>query len=187
MSDDLVATLRAVIERLEALGIDYMVVGSVAALAHGHSRTTQDFDVVVRAGGDELRAFVRSLPAGQYYASEDAAIDAARLATLFNVIDLGTGWKVDVIPLKRRAFSQREFGRRRAVKLLGLDVQVASVEDVIVAKLEWSAMSGGSSRQIDDVQALVRLAGAALDRAYIQEACRELGLSEAWLNLNVSS
>jgi len=187
VSDDLVATLRAIVERLEALGIGYMVVGSVAALAHGHSRTTQDFDVVVEAGGDQLRAFVRSLPAARYYASEDAAIDAVRLSTLFNVIDLGTGWKVDVIPLKPRPFSQREFGRRRTIEVLGLEVQVASVEDVIVAKLEWSAMSGGSDRQIADVKALVRLAGAALDRAYIQEACRELGLSEAWLNLNVSS
>jgi hypothetical protein len=184
VSDDLAATLRAIIERLEALGIGYMVVGSVAALAHGHSRTTQDFDVVVQAGGEQLRAFVRSLPAGRYYASEDAAIDAARLSTLFNVIDLGTGWKVDVIPLKRRPFSQREFGRRRAVELLGLQVRVASVEDVIVAKLEWSVMGGGSTRQLDDVKALIRLSGAALDRAYIEQACDELGLADAWLNVS---
>lgn len=59
MSDDLAATLRAIIERLSALGVEYMLVGSVAALAYGRSRATQDFDLVVALDEATARAFVR--------------------------------------------------------------------------------------------------------------------------------
>lgn len=46
-----------------------MLVGSMAALAHGRSRSTQDFDVVIDADLPTLRALVRSLPDDRFYAS----------------------------------------------------------------------------------------------------------------------
>jgi hypothetical protein len=49
MTDELTDTLREIVARLEALGIGYMLVGSVAALAHGRSCSTQDFDLVIEA------------------------------------------------------------------------------------------------------------------------------------------
>lgn len=180
MSDDLAAALRAILARLEAAGIAYMVVGSVAALAYGRSRTTQDFDVVVEADEARLIAFVRSLPEDLFYASEDAARDAVRRGTLFNLIDMTTGWKIDVVPRKRRPFSLREFERRRKIVVLGVEVFVASVEDVILAKLEWSRVGGGSSRQLEDVAELVRLVGASLDVAYVDAGAVELDVVEAW-------
>ena len=36
---------------------------------------------------------------------------------MFNVIDLATGWKVDLIIRNSRAFSQEEFTRRQRVSL----------------------------------------------------------------------
>ena len=44
MTDELTDTLREIVSRLEARGIPYMLVGSVAALAYGRTRSTQDFD-----------------------------------------------------------------------------------------------------------------------------------------------
>ena len=183
MSDDLVATLRAILERLEQLGLPYMLVGSVAALAHGRSRATQDFDLVVELDEARARELVRSLPGDRFYASEDAAVDAVRRRTLFNVIDMSTGWKVDLVPLKRRPFSQREFQRRREVEVLGMRVFVASLEDIILAKLEWSELGGGSARQLEDVRELVRIAGEQLDVAYVEAGVAELGVSAAWTSV----
>ena len=109
MTDELTATLREIISRLDALGIDYMLVGSVAALAHGRARSTQDFDVVVEPDATGLRALLKSLPAERFYASEVALNEALSMQSQFNIIDMDTGWKVDVIPRKRREFSQTEF------------------------------------------------------------------------------
>lgn len=180
MSDDLAATLRAILEGLDRIGIDYMLVGSVAALAHGRARSTQGFDVVVKLDARSLDALIRALPESRFYVSADAARDALARSTLFNVIDTTTGWKVDLVPLKPRAFSRREFARRARIKLLGEEVFVATVEDVIASKLEWSSLSGGSDRQREDVRELLRLHAERLDLPYIEAAVRELHIEDEW-------
>lgn len=179
MTDELTETLREILARLEAQGIAYMVVGSVAAAAYGRQRATQDFDVVVEAGASALRALVRSLPEDRFYASEEAAMEALRYETQFNVLDMATGWKADLIPRKHRAFSETEFARRTRLEVMGVPMYVASVEDVIVAKLEW-AKAGGSERQLEDVRTLVRLRGDLLDRAYVEQWVQRLDLREMW-------
>jgi len=75
---------------------------------------------------------------------------------LFNVIDLASGWKIDLIIRKSRAFSQEEFHRRQRVDLQTLSLYVASAEDVVVAKLEWSKLAQ-SQRQIEDVAGILRV------------------------------
>jgi hypothetical protein len=180
VTDDLASTLRAIIDRLAETEIPYMLVGSVAALAHGRSRATQDFDLVIDVDAARLRALVASLPAARFYVSEEAALDALQRQTMFNVIDLETGWKIDLVPRKRRPFSGVEFSRRQKLELLGLRVFVASVEDTIIAKLEWSKLGGGSSRQLEDVRELVSLAGDRLDHAYVRRWVADLGLEAEW-------
>jgi len=186
VTDDPYATLRAIVERFESTGVPYMIVGSIAALAHGRSRATQDFDVVAELDVARLRAFLASLPAERFYVSEDAALDALRLETLFNVIDLETGWKIDVVPRKRREFSRVEFGRRRELSLEGVRVVVASLEDTLLAKLEWSKLAGGSARQLDDAKELLRLASRTLDRAYVEHWVTELGIRDEWAKVTDS-
>jgi hypothetical protein len=180
MSDDLAATLRALVERLDALDIAHMLVGSVAALAHGRSRSTQDFDVVIDVERDSLLALVQALDPERFYVSEEAAIEALTRWSSFNVIDLATGWKVDLIPLKPRPFSRREFSRRQSMSVFDIEVCVASVEDVVLAKLEWSKRAGGSARQLEDVRELVSLWGDRLDCDYVAAGAAELGVVDAW-------
>jgi len=180
VTDDLVSTLRAIVDRLNQLRIPYMVVGSIAALAHGRTRATQDFDLVIELDATRLRALAASLPSERFYFSEEAALDAVRRESMFNVVDLESGWKVDFVIRKRREFSRAEFTRRTELELLGLRIFVATLEDTIVAKLEWANLGGGSARQLDDVRELVALAGARLDTRYVEHWVNELGLDTEW-------
>lgn len=180
MTDELTDTLQEIVSRLEARGIPYMLVGSVAALAYGRTRSTQDFDVVIEARAGALLAFVRSLPEERFYAAEEAALEALQHETQFNVIDMITGWKVDLIPRKERAFSETEFARRSRVEVLGAELFVATIEDTIIAKLEWAQAGGGSQRQLEDVRELVKLGGSELDRGYIERWVAALGLEAMW-------
>ncbi len=180
MTDDPLATLRSIVERFESAGIPYMIVGSIAALAHGRNRATQDFDVVAELDATRLKTLLSSLPEQRFYVSESAAFDALKHETLFNVIDNETGWKIDIVPRKRREFSRVEFERRRELTLAGSKVVVASLEDTLIAKLEWSKIAGGSARQLEDARELVRIGGATLDRAYVERWVSELGLEDAW-------
>jgi hypothetical protein len=170
---------RRITSALDQAGITYMLTGSFASAYYGALRSTQDIDLIIEATPVQLRAFVQGLPSTEYYVDLDAALKAHDRQSLFNLIDLATGWKIDLITRKFRAFSQEEFGRRRPVKLLGLSVFVASAEDVVISKLEWSKLAQ-SQRQIEDVAAILRMRWEALDMSYLEKWIRELGLEEAW-------
>jgi uncharacterized nucleotidyltransferase DUF6036 len=158
-----------------------MLTGSFASAYHGAPRSTQDIDIVIAANPEQLRRFVAYLPSCEHYADLDAALEAHRRQSLFNVIDLATGWKIDLIIRKLRAFSQEEFGRRQLVNVQGLALFVASAEDVVIAKLEWSKLAQ-SQRQIEDVAAILRLRWELLNRAYLERWISELNLNEEWSN-----
>jgi len=171
--------LRLVAARLDALGIPFMLTGSVAAAFHGAGRATLDVDLVIDASRDQLSALVSSLSAPDLYVSVDAAMEALDRESLFNVIDTTTGWKADLIIRKTRPFSQAEFARRRAFELEGMALWVATVEDLVIAKLEWAKL-GASLRQIEDVAAMLRIAGDSVDRPYLDGWITELGLAAQW-------
>jgi hypothetical protein len=155
------------------------VSGSFASAYYGAPRSTQDIDLVIEADPAQLRTFIQNLPTGGYYADLDAALAAHQRQSLFNVIDLATGWKVDLIIRKSRAFSQEEFSRRQRVTLQGLPLFVASAEDIVIAKLEWSKLAQ-SQRQIEDVVSILRMRAESLDRSYLEKWIRELGLEKEW-------
>ncbi len=98
---------------------------------------------------------------------------------MFNVIDLATGWKIDLILLKSRSFSQEEFHRRQQITLHELAIFVATAEDVIISKLEWSKL-GQSKRHIEDVAGILKLRWESLDLSYLEKWIEDLGLKKEW-------
>lgn|SRR5208282_3146507 len=164
---------------LDRVGIPYMLSGSFASAYYGSPRSTQDIDLVIAPTPTQLRVFMQGLPSAEYYADLDSALEAYKHQSLFNVIDLATGWKIDLIIRKSRPFSQEEFSRRQLVTLQGIPLFVASGEDVVIAKLEWSKLAQ-SQRQIEDVVAILRTRRESLDRPYLEKWTSELGLTKEW-------
>jgi hypothetical protein len=175
--------LARIVAALEVVGIPHMIAGSFASTHFGLPRSTYDIDVVIEATPAKLDAFVRSLSPDSYYVDPGAAREALRHQGQFNVIDMATGWKIDLIIRKNRPFSVEEFGRRIAADILGVPAHVATAEDTIIAKLEWARLGGGSERQLRDVQEIVDVRGAELDRPYIERWVDELGLRDEWARI----
>lgn len=177
--------LRRLTAIFDAESIAYMLTGSLASTLYGEPRSTVDVDLVVVLDAAALGALLSALPEDRYYVSEDAARDALKRQGQFNVIDLETGWKVDLILRKRRPFSLEEFDRRVRREVLGVEIDLVSVEDSILSKLEW-ARRGGSERQLRDVRAMVMLQRDRLDVAYIERWAEELGVLELWREVRVA-
>lgn len=177
---DLGDFLARLVERLEAAQVPYMLAGSVASTFHGMPRSTQDVDVVVELSSQSLSKLLSELPDDAYYVSADAARDALRRQAQFNIIDLATGWKADLIVRKSRPFSAEEFQRRVRAEVFGVGTWIASPEDTVLSKLEWSKRGGGSERQLRDVVGIVELRGAELDRAYIKKWAAALRVEDLW-------
>ncbi|MGC1274092.1 MAG: hypothetical protein WBC44_10325 [Planctomycetaceae bacterium] len=174
MDDPLVRITAA----LDAAGVPYMLTGSFASSIHGETRTTHDIDLVIDPTAGQLRRFVAALPPAEYYVSLPAAFDALERRSQFNVIELEANWKVDLIVRRERPFSEVEFDRRSDVEYAGKRIQIATAEDVILAKLEW-AKSGGSLRQIEDAAGILK-ARDNLDSAYLDHWVRELQIDREW-------
>ncbi len=171
--------LAVIIRELDRFEIPYMLAGSFASTYHGAPRTTHDIDVVIAPSREKLDQLVEGLDPDRFYVSEAAAEEAWRRRGMFNVVLFDSGWKVDLILCKDRAFSRAELARRQRVDLGGLEVWMATAEDTVVAKLEW-ARAGESERQIRDVIGILETSGEQLDRAYIERWVEELGLVDSW-------
>lgn len=174
--------LTRVVDLLDRLDVPYMVTGSLAAAYHGAPRSTQDVDLVVEIEREQIEPFVDAVRREGWYVSEESARAAVRDFGQFNVIEAETGWKVDFIVRKDRAFSREEFGRRRKVEALGGTVYMVTPEDLIIAKLEWARL-GESERQLRDVRGILAVQGAELDRTYVDHWTEQLGVAETWRSI----
>lgn len=172
--------LAMVVALLDRAGVPHMLAGSAASSFHGEPRATQDLDLVIDPSPEALTAFVAALDPERFYVGD--AVRALARRDQFNVIDVTTGWKVDLIIRKGRPFSREEFARRLPVEVLGVHTAVATAEDTVLAKLE-RARAGGSERQQADVVSVLRVAGP-LDDAYLDRWAAELDLAaeldQAW-------
>lgn len=82
--------LRRITAALESAGIAYMLTGSFARAHYGVPRSTQNIDLIIEATAVQLQTFVNGLPEDEY-SDLDAAPEAHRKESRFNVIDLATG------------------------------------------------------------------------------------------------
>ena len=168
--------LGRIVERLGAAGIPHALAGSLASGFHGEPRATNDIDLVIAPTREQLDAFIDSL-GSDYYVSKEAAHDALRNRSMFNIIEFQSGWKAHLIVQKDRPFSREEFDRRKTENLSGLQVPIVSPEDVILSKLEWSKISE-SERQIRDALGVAVVQWTSLDKEYLRKWAEELGIAD---------
>ena len=168
--------LRAVVAALDAAGIPHMLVGSYASSSHGAPRSTNDIDLVIDPTPETLPRFLEAFDDPRYYVPS-TALDALAQRDQFNIIDTTTGWKVDLVIRKERPFSRSELDRRVPADVLGVEVRVATVEDTVLAKLEWAAM-GGSDRQLHVGATVLAVHAGDVDDDYLDRWAPELGVTE---------
>jgi hypothetical protein len=171
--------LAVLAQAFDGAGVPFMLAGSFASSMHGAPRATQDIDLVIDPSFESLDRLLGLLSSDRLYVDADVARDEFRRRGQFNVIDLETGWKADLIFRKARRFSRSELERKVTLTVLGLSVPVASAEDTILAKLEWAKL-GQSERQLRDVRGILDVCKGALDRDYIERWLDDLGVRELW-------
>jgi hypothetical protein len=171
--------LKTVVHILDQAEVPYMLTGSLASSYYAVPRSTRDIDFVVDSSEHGIERLVDGLLTAGLYVDRDAAFVAWRERGQFNAIDPSLGWKADLIVRRDRPFSIAEFHRRRPASILGVELSLASFEDVILAKLEWAKM-GDSELQREDVAQLLERGKERLDRPYLERWVGVLGLEAEW-------
>jgi hypothetical protein len=175
--------LRIAVEACDRLGITYLVTGSTASIAYGEPRFTNDIDILVDLPADLVDAFCDAFPEDEFYLNRQTVRTCVRDAFQFNLIHPASGLKIDFIVLTRSEYDRSRVQRRRLLPALAdQDVCFASPEDVIVKKMLYYR-EGESPKHIRDIGGIIRVQGAKLDRAYIAEWARRLGVDGIWLQI----
>lgn len=171
---------------LEATGIEYALVGSVASSAFGEPRATMDIDMVARLTKPLLERLGKLLGADYYFDLETAEA-ALRPGGSFNIVSMQSVTKFDFFPIEGDAFGTSQLARRRMAKvdfLSDVEVPVASPEDIVLAKLRWYDLGGRTSeRQWSDILGVLRVQSGKLDWGYIEEWGPRLGVVELVMKL----
>jgi hypothetical protein len=172
--------LKLVVRILNRAGIDYMVTGSVASGLQGEPRSTHDIDLVVALSHSAAKTLIQAFPAPDYYVSEESIHDAIAGRSMFNLLSLVDGDKVDFWMLTDEPFDRSRFSRKYSEEVAGMSMNVSAPEDTILVKLRWAKLSGGSEKQVTDALRVYEVQRAKLDQAYLTEWARRLGVDDLW-------
>jgi hypothetical protein len=168
------------VDALERLGVPYMLVGSLASIAYGEPRLTQDIDIVVALSEHDVHAFCAAFPDPEFYVSEPAVRDAVRRRFPFNVIHPTSGNKIDFMLPRDDEWGSGQIERRRRVRILpDREAFAASPEDVILGKL-WYYAEGGSEKHLRDITGMLCATDTKVDRNEVARWAARLGLQDIW-------
>ncbi len=169
-------------QRLNTLGIAYMVSGSVAVIIYGEPRLTHDVDLIVVLEREHIARLPKLFPPAEFYCppAEVIAVEVAREQRgHFNIIHHETGFKADLYLSGRDPLHAWGLARARQLEVEGQVLSVAPPEYVIVRKLEYYR-EGGSQKHLRDIRSMLNTSPEAIQSAELEQQIAARGLQEAW-------
>ncbi len=161
-------------ERLDKLGIAYMLTGSMALIHYAQPRNTTDIDIIIELTSDDVENFIKEFEP-DYYVPHSRIKDAIYRNRMFNLLNQQTIIKIDCVIRKDDEFNLLAFSRRRQVKYTDyFDVWIINKDDLILSKLNWAKISR-SEMQMRDVANLLR---NGYDIEYVNKWAEKLGVSD---------
>src|SRR5437870_3763201 len=135
-----------VFSSLNSHGVKYLVIGGIAAIAHGVPRNTFDLDILIDATPENARRLLEALvSAGLGTASLiDASQLLAKEITIFKDIA-----RVDVQTATPGLVFADAWSHRQTIPVAGVPVHVVSRNDLIASK-----RAAGRSVDLSDIKAL---------------------------------
>ena len=177
---ELYELLEQVVQTFERLQIPYLVTDSVASMAYGEPRLTNDIDLVAGIETKHVIGLLAAFPPASFYLSEEAIRAAITRQSQFNIIHPASGLKVDVMVRKETPFDRSRFARARMLRPTeSYQAAFASAEDVIIKKMEYYN-EGGSDKHLRDITGMLKISGKESDQSYIAEWADRLGLRPVW-------
>ncbi|NJM53458.1 MAG: hypothetical protein HC846_08755 [Blastocatellia bacterium] len=119
MSKDLIAVriVHDFVDKVEPLGIEYMLTGSLAMMHYNFYRMTADIDIVIELKQEDATPIINAFEP-DYYVPHGRVRDAIARKFMFNVIHQETAFKIDLVIKKTSEFQQNAFERRKKVDFL---------------------------------------------------------------------
>jgi len=169
--------IRTIVTRLSKAEIPYMFTGSIATNFYATPRMTRDIDVIIELRETDVDCLC-NLFEKDFYADRDMIISAVKSNGMFNMIHYESVFKIDFIIRKDDKYRHVEFKRRKRIVFEGMEIYVATPEDLVLSKLYW-AKESLSELQLGDVKNLLKSV-KILDKDYLEQWARYLDIEELY-------
>lgn len=151
--------LRALFAALAEHGVDYLVIGGVAAQVHGRRRTTKDLDITPAPGPENAERLAGALaaldahPAGPGPAARAPTAEQLRVAAIVPALQTRNG-ELHILnePSGARPYPEMR-ARALATDLDGIAIHVVGVDDLIRMK-----QASGRPGDLEDIEAITSVA-----------------------------
>jgi len=171
---------------LETAGIPYMITGSMAAIAYGEPRLTNDIDIVLKLDIPDASRLPEIYPETSFYLPpmEVIFVEAKRRTRgHFNIIHHYTGRKADIYTTGTDPAHEWGMANKKRIELDdGNAFCFAPPEYVVARKLQfWE--EGQSEKHINDIAAIIAVSGPNLDMNAIKKIMPNPKLNEKLLEI----
>jgi len=170
--------MQKVADFLERESVPYRIVGSMASMAYGEPRFTNDVDVLVDLSMEKVEALCREFPSPDYFVARHAVRQAISSRHQFNILHIPAGLKVDMILSADSEFDRLNLNSGQRLRSEGsYDALFASPENVILKKLVYY-QEGGSEKHLRDIGSMLAIQGENIDDTYLDKWASKLGVVE---------
>ena len=163
------------VNKITELGVPYMLTGGVAALFYGKPRMTHDIDVVIEIDRSHIPRITQVFGEG-FYVSEEAIREALVYKSMFNVIHVESGIKIDFWIKEDNEYDLQRFSRRQKHTVSGHEMFFSSPEDTILKKLLWYKDSE-IDKHLDDARGILQVQNENLDFGYLRKWANSLSVA----------
>lgn len=163
----------AMLNALNASGIEYIVTGSFATNLYAAPRSTQDVDFVVDAQPEQLNELFASLPSA-IDVNPQMEFDTITFTHRYNLVVKGTPFGVEIFLKSNDEHNHERFRRKVAGIVQGLKTFVPTPEDIVIQKLRW-LVRGHRAKDAQDARAIIDAQWENLDWPYIESWCDRHG------------
>ena len=170
---------------LEKTGIEYMIGGAVAVWPWGEPRSTQDFDIVIHLGIEQINALSQALEEVEIFLPPGILLEnlfETRIDLPINAIHVASGYKAEMFLMRENDELRQSAFARRAKVDFGADIgeiYIHSPEDLIIYKLLYYSLSQ-QTKHIRDIGSILKVMGDKLDYDYIQKWAATKQLTAIW-------
>jgi hypothetical protein len=168
--------------RLEQAGVEYMVSGSIAAMAYGQPRLTTDIDVIVYMDFPAAIRLSKLFPSDEFYFPpvEIIASELTReLRGHFNILHIDSGFKADIYLRGNDSLRMWALQRVRPIQIGDANVRMAPPEYVIIRKLEFFR-EGGSEKHLRDIRMMLETSREQINMKDLEDFVSDRSLQEEW-------
>jgi hypothetical protein len=162
---------------LSTAGARHVLVGSLASSLQGDPRSTNDIDFLTDLKVAQVPGLAAALGV-EFDVDESALGDAIRTAGSWNIYFLPWMLKVDLFAGASTPVNRLRLQRAVASPVGNGALMVLRADDIVLSKLAWYRDGGNvSDQQWRDILGVLRVSGSRIDRDYLEQWAKELGLA----------